>query len=51
MVAGGLVVLHIFIPPAIPASVGLVPAERQLVSYRQLAPKHLSTVLAGPGGQ
>ncbi len=38
-------------PPAIPVSVGLVPAERQLVSYRQSAPKLLSTVLAGPGGQ
>ena len=46
----GSVVLHIFTPPAIPAAVGLVPAERQLVSYLQSAPKLLSTVLAGPGG-
>jgi hypothetical protein len=35
----------------VPASVGLVPTGRQLISYRQSAPKHLSTILAGPGGQ
>ena len=34
-----------------PLPSGWVPAERQLVSCRQSAPKHLSTVLAGPGGQ
>jgi hypothetical protein len=28
-----------------------LPAELQLVSYPQTAPKHLSTVLACPGGQ